>query len=151
VGRGRCTASGGLADVPKEWNAFWSFWCDQVQPAVHRATGRDDIWGVGLSMSGEPAETQVEFFQFLAAYDAGYVSRNGGLVIDDPEVRRRLIEAIDAYTAVDRKGCTPPGSTTWHSDSDNNEQFSGAGDRHDAEPVALDPQRPKARAPGRLL
>jgi multiple sugar transport system substrate-binding protein len=23
-----------LADVPKEWEAFWAFWCDQVQPAV---------------------------------------------------------------------------------------------------------------------
>ena len=41
-----------LEDIPKEWEAFWSFWCDQVQPAVRRATGRDDIWGVGLSMSG---------------------------------------------------------------------------------------------------
>ena len=29
-------------------------------------------------------------------------------VIDDPEVRRRLIKAIDSYTAVYRKGCTPP-------------------------------------------
>ena len=23
-----------LADIPREWDAFWSFWCDQVQPAV---------------------------------------------------------------------------------------------------------------------
>ena len=29
-----------LASVPKEWEAFWSFSCDQVQPAVRRATGR---------------------------------------------------------------------------------------------------------------
>ena len=40
-----------LADIPKEWEAFWSFWCDQVQPAVRKALGRDDIWGVGLPMS----------------------------------------------------------------------------------------------------
>ena len=46
----------------------------------------------------------------MAAYDADYVTPDGRLVIDDPEVRRRLIEAIDAYTAVYRKGCTPPGS-----------------------------------------
>ena len=32
-----------LADVPKEWEPFWSFWCDKVQPAVRKATGRDDI------------------------------------------------------------------------------------------------------------
>ena len=47
-----------LADIPKEWDAFWSFWCDQVQPAVRRATGRDDIWGVGLPMSVEAADTR---------------------------------------------------------------------------------------------
>ena len=39
-----------LADIPKQWDAFWSFWCDQVQPAVRKALGRD-IWGVGLPMS----------------------------------------------------------------------------------------------------
>ena len=42
-----------LDDIPKEWEAFWSFWCDQVQPAVRKALGRDDIWGVGLPMSAE--------------------------------------------------------------------------------------------------
>ena len=40
-----------LADIPKSWEAFWSFWCDRVQPAVRKASGRDDIWGVGLPMS----------------------------------------------------------------------------------------------------
>ena len=40
-----------LADIPKDWAAFWSFWCDQVQPAVRQATGREDIWGIGLPMS----------------------------------------------------------------------------------------------------
>jgi multiple sugar transport system substrate-binding protein len=34
-----------LADIPKQWDAFWSFWCDRVQPAVRRVTGRNDIWG----------------------------------------------------------------------------------------------------------
>jgi multiple sugar transport system substrate-binding protein len=40
-----------LADVPREWEAFWSFWCDEVQPAVREATGRKDIWGIALPMS----------------------------------------------------------------------------------------------------
>jgi multiple sugar transport system substrate-binding protein len=112
-----------LADIPKGWDAFWSFWCDQVQPAVRRATGRDDIWGIGLNMSGDASDTQTQFFQFMAAYDADYVTRDGRLVIDDPEVRRRLIEAIEAYTRIYRKGCTPPGSISWDSNRDNNEQF----------------------------
>jgi multiple sugar transport system substrate-binding protein len=32
-----------LDDVPGKWDAFWSFWCDQVQPAVRKALGRDDV------------------------------------------------------------------------------------------------------------
>jgi multiple sugar transport system substrate-binding protein len=114
-----------LDDIPKEWAAFWSFWCDQVQPAVRRVTGRDDLWGVGLNMSREATDTQEQLFQFMAAYDADYVTRDRRLVIGDPEVRRRLIEAIDAYTSVYRKGCTPPSSITWDSNRDNNEQFLG--------------------------
>jgi multiple sugar transport system substrate-binding protein len=112
-----------LDDIPKEWDAFWSFWCDQVQPAVRRATGREDIWGVGLNMSGEAPDTQNQFFQFLSAHDAQYVTQDGRLSIDDPRVRRSLIEAIGAYTAVYRNGCTPPSSIDWDSNLDNNKQF----------------------------
>jgi multiple sugar transport system substrate-binding protein len=108
-----------LADIPREWEAFWSFWCDQVQPAVRQATGRDDIYGVGLPMSANAADTYIEFFQFLAAQKAEYVTAHGRLVIDDPEVRRRLIEVIDSYTAIHRKGCTPPDAVTWFDDGNN--------------------------------
>jgi multiple sugar transport system substrate-binding protein len=111
-----------LADIPREWEAFWSFWCDQVQPAVRRATGRDDIWGVALPMSVPAGDTDLQFFQFVAAYDAHYVSGDGRLLIDDPQIRQRLVEAIDSYTAIYRKGCTPPDSVTWDMRS-NNEAF----------------------------
>jgi multiple sugar transport system substrate-binding protein len=112
-----------LEDIPKEWEAFWAFWCDEVQPAVRRVTGRDDIWAVGLNMSGKAGDTQYQFFQFLGIYEADYVARDGRLIIDDPGVRGKLIKAIDAYTGIHRKGCTPPGSITWNSNLDNNRQF----------------------------
>jgi multiple sugar transport system substrate-binding protein len=111
-----------LEDIPKKWEAFWSFWCDDVQPAVRRATGRDDVWGIGLSMSGDARDTGTQFEQFKIAYEADYVTRDGRLVIDDPEIRRRLVKAIDSYTAVYREGCTPPDSIAW-ANIDNNEQF----------------------------
>jgi multiple sugar transport system substrate-binding protein len=111
-----------LDNIPKDWDAFWSFWCDRVQPAVRRASGRDDIWGIGLAMSAVADDTQDQFFQFVAAYDADYVTSAGNLVIDDPEIRLRLIRAMDSYTAVWRKGCTPPDSVTW-TDSGNNKAF----------------------------
>ena len=100
-----------LDDIPKQWEAFWSFWCDRVQPAVRRTTGHGDVYGVGLPMSGTDANTGFE--QFIQAYEANYVTREGKLVIDDPEIRRRLIRAMDSYTAIYRKGCTPPDAVGW--------------------------------------
>jgi multiple sugar transport system substrate-binding protein len=111
-----------LVDIPKEWDAFWSFWCDRVQPAVRKALGRDDVWGIGLSMSAASVDTQNGIWQFIYAYEADYVTRDGRLVIDDPEVRRRLIKTIDSYTQIHRQGCTPPDSVVWEPYS-NNEQF----------------------------
>ena len=112
-----------LADIPKQWEAFWSFWCDRVQPAIRKARGRDDIYGVGLAMSAEaPGDTRARFEQFRQAYEANYVTREGKLVIDDPEIRRRLIRAMDSYTAIYRKGCTPPDAVGWD-DFGNNQAF----------------------------
>jgi multiple sugar transport system substrate-binding protein len=111
-----------LEDIPKEWEAFWLFWCDEVQPAVRRATGRHDLWGIGLAMSPVWGDTNSAFRQFVLAYEADWVTREGRVVIDEPDVRRRLIDAIDSYTAIHRKGCTPPASVTWEP-SGNNKQF----------------------------
>jgi multiple sugar transport system substrate-binding protein len=111
-----------LEDIPKECDAFWSFWCDEVQPAVRRATGRNDIWGVGLAMSVEAGDTHAELAQFAQAYEGDWVTREGRLVIDQPDIRQRLIEAVDRYTSIYRKGCTPPDSTAWAS-IDNNKAF----------------------------
>ena len=107
-----------LDDIPKQWEAFWSFWCDQVQPAVRKARGRDDIFGVGMAMSAT-FDTSDEFEQFRQAYEANYVTREGKLVIDDPEIRRRLIKAMDSYTAIYRKGCTLPDAVAWDSRGNN--------------------------------
>jgi multiple sugar transport system substrate-binding protein len=99
-----------LADIPREWEAFWSFWCDRVQPAVRLATGRDDIWGVGLPMSANSTDAYIQLDAFVSAYGADYVTADGRLVLDDPEIRQGLVKALDSYTAIYRKGCTPPDS-----------------------------------------
>jgi multiple sugar transport system substrate-binding protein len=106
-----------LDDVPKEWGPFWSFWCEKVQPAVRKALDRDDVWGLGLPMSAGADDTEFEFFQFVHAYEADYVTRDGRLVIDEPQVR-----ALDRYTAIYRTGCTPPASVEW-TNPDNNKAF----------------------------
>jgi multiple sugar transport system substrate-binding protein len=108
-----------LGDIPREWEAFWSFWCDQVQPAARKAMGRDDLWGVGLPMSASPSDTEQQIMQFVHAYEADYVTRDGRLAIDEPAVRMALVKALGSYTALHQKGCTPPDALTWDGISNN--------------------------------
>jgi multiple sugar transport system substrate-binding protein len=110
-----------LADIPTQWEAFWAFWCDQVQTAVRRAMGRDDIWGVGLPMSAV-GDTRDEFLQFQLAHGALWITRDGRLQVGDPAVRTGIIEALKDYTAIWRNGCTPPSSKDW-GNIDNNKAF----------------------------
>jgi len=134
-----------LDDVPKEWKTFWSFWCDQVQPAARRATGREDIWAIALPMS-ITGDTVLQFLQFVAANDTDYVTEDGRLVIDDPEIRHKLVDAIDSYTALYRKGCTPPDAIGWD-DRGNNQAFLAQRVVMTANTTLSIPKRPQARAP----
>jgi multiple sugar transport system substrate-binding protein len=111
-----------LDDIPKDWGPFWSFWCDQVQPALRKAMGRDDLWGVGLPMAPGP-DAEGGFLQFVSANGAAYVTPDGRLVIDDPEIRHKLIKVIDSYTAFYREGCTPPDAVDWSAGDRNNKAF----------------------------
>jgi multiple sugar transport system substrate-binding protein len=111
-----------LTEIPKEWDAFWSFWCDQVQPVLRRALGRDDVWGIGLPMSAAAGDTDDEFFQFQLAYEAPWLGTDRRPQIDDPAVRAGIAEALDAYTKIWRNGCTPPDAVTW-TNPDNNKAF----------------------------
>jgi multiple sugar transport system substrate-binding protein len=109
-----------LADIPQEWEAFWPFWCDRVQPALRRALGREDIWAVGLPMSAAATiDTEFELTQFQLAYQASWLGRDRRVRVDDPEVRAGMIRAMTAYTRIWRQGCTPPASVTWTNISNN--------------------------------
>ena len=79
------------------------------------------------------------------AYEANWVTRDGRLVIDDPEIKRRLVKTIDSYTAIYRKGCTPPNSAAW-ADIDNNKAFLAQTVVMTAKRVALNSQRTEGRA-----
>jgi len=111
-----------LADIPREWEAFWSFWCDRVQPAVRKAIGRDDIWGVGLPMSAAAGDTDDELLQFELAYGTPWLDRDRRPQIDNPAVRQGMVRAMTAYTEIWRKGCTPPDAVNW-TNIDNNKAF----------------------------
>ena len=79
-----------LADIPTEWGAFWSFWCDKVQPAVRKALGRDDVWGVALPMSREAGDTSTGLEQFAWALTPHRPLPAGWSLADAPAARAIL-------------------------------------------------------------
>jgi multiple sugar transport system substrate-binding protein len=108
-------------DIPKDWKGFWSFWCDKVQPASRKATGAR-TYGIGSPMGVESTDSFQSFLSWVDAYNVKLVDDNGKPLVDDPKVREGLIKALQDYTDVATKSCTPPSSTSWK-DPDNNVAF----------------------------
>ena len=110
-----------LDDIPTEWEPFWSFWCERVQPALRNALGRDNRWGIGLAMSPDASDTADGIEQFMIANSA-YLSGASSSSLDDPAFQRNFVKSIDGYTTIYRKGCTPPDALSWKN-PDNNKAF----------------------------
>src|SRR5712664_3570280 len=109
------------SDIPTNWEDYWSFWCDKVQPAYRKASG-SRAYGVGQPMGVESTDSFQSFYTFMDAYNVKLVDDDGKLLVDDPKVREGLIGALKDYTDTYVRGCTPPSSTTWK-DPDNNVAF----------------------------
>jgi multiple sugar transport system substrate-binding protein len=109
-------------DIPTEWGPFWAFWCDNVQPAVRKALGREDIWGIGAPMSAKSNDTRWALLQFIHAYTADWPAPTGPSLLRDPAARAALIKGLASYTAIYKQGCTPPDSVDW-TDTGNNQAF----------------------------
>src|ERR1700760_5096183 len=71
-------------DIPTDWNGYWSFWCDKVQPAIRKATGQR-IYGVGQPMGGEATDSFQSFYTFMDAYHVKLVDDDGKLLVDAPK------------------------------------------------------------------
>jgi len=108
-------------DIPTDWNGYWSFWCDKVQPAYRKATGKR-VYGIGHPMGVDSTDAFYSFLTFADAYNVKLVDDEGKLLVDDPKVKQGLAGALKDYTDVYTKGCTPPSSTSWK-DPDNNVAF----------------------------
>jgi multiple sugar transport system substrate-binding protein len=109
-------------DIPTEWEPFWAFWCDKVQPAVRKALGREDIWGIGAPMSAKADDTRWALLQFIHAYTAEWPAPTGPSLLRDPAAGAALIKGLAGYTAIYKQGCTPPDSVDW-TDTGNNQAF----------------------------
>lgn len=109
------------SDIPKDWKGYWDFWCSKVQTGYRQKTG-NRAFGIGNPMGVDSTDTFFSFLTFMDAYDVQLVNDSGKVLVDDPAVRGKLIQAMTDYTAIYAKGCTPPSSTSWK-DPDNNVAF----------------------------
>ena len=108
------------ADIPKTWNGYWDFWCDKVQGGM-RAKGKR-VYGIGHPMGIAASDTFYSFLTFANAYNAKVVDENGKIVLDQPENKKAMVEAVKSYANIFQRGCTPPSSVNWL-DPDNNVAF----------------------------
>ena len=109
------------SDIPKDWKGYWDFWCSKVQTGYRQKTGNRGF-GIGNPMGVDSTDSFYSFLTFMDAYDVQLVNDSGKVLVDDPAVRGKLIQAMTDYTAIYAKGCTPPSSTSWK-DPDNNVAF----------------------------
>ncbi|WP_424102438.1 ABC transporter substrate-binding protein [Moorena producens] len=103
----------GLSDreIPQEWDAFWNFW-KQAQNKL-RASGRKNIYGLGLCMSAVQADTLQIFEQFLEAYNVKILNEKGQLLLDAPDARQGIIAALKQYASFYQDGYVPPRAVEW--------------------------------------
>jgi multiple sugar transport system substrate-binding protein len=73
-------------------------------------------------MSAAAGDTEEQLVQFQLGYGKPWISMDRRLQIDDTTIRAGIVKALDAYTLIWRKGCTPPDSTSW-TNSGNNQAF----------------------------
>jgi multiple sugar transport system substrate-binding protein len=99
-------------DIPGTWKEYWSFWCDEVQPAYRNATS-SRVHGIGRPMGVGSTDSFQTFMSWVDAYNVKLVDESGKLLVEDPKVRDGLIAALRDYTDVYAKGCSPPSSTGW--------------------------------------
>jgi multiple sugar transport system substrate-binding protein len=104
-------------DIPNEWQPFFDFWCEQVQPALRDQGQR--IYGLGLGTGTSSNDPFFNIHIFLNAFGAEILDQDGNLQIDDPEVRARVIQAVDSFVKPTQTGCVPPDAVNWGGADDN--------------------------------
>ncbi len=101
-------------DIPQDWDAFWKFW-QQVQEELPT----EGIYGLGLPMSVEAADTDDIFEQILEAYNVEILNSEGELQVDNPQVRQGIIDCINWYTQFYTQGYVPPKAVKWLNPDNN--------------------------------
>ncbi|MFN2646868.1 MAG: ABC transporter substrate-binding protein [Burkholderiales bacterium] len=109
------------ADIPKNWAAYWDFWCTKAQTGYRKKSGKR-IYSVGAPMGVDSSDSFYSFLTYMDAYGVKLVDDNGKLTVDDPAVKKGLAAVVKDYAHTIGAGCTPPSAVNWK-DPDNNVAF----------------------------
>ena len=87
------------SDIPTTWKAYWYFWCDKVQPAYRKKTGKR-VYGIGQPMGVDSSDS---FYSFLTSWTPTTSSWSTTTASCWSTIRRSrqgLINALSDYTNV---------------------------------------------------
>ncbi|MEL7520727.1 MAG: ABC transporter substrate-binding protein [Cyanobacteria bacterium J06553_1] len=102
--------------IPQQWEDFWQFWLT-AQRALDDAEV-SDTYSIGMPMSLS-LDTYNNFEQFLEAYDVNVLSETGELRVDAPDVRQKLVNALEDYARFYESEAVPPESVDWDNTGNN--------------------------------
>jgi len=108
-----------IEDIPKTWDAFYSFFKD-VQKNL-RKQGVRNTYGLGLNVTTNGVDPNNVFNYFVIAYGGGnIVTKDGTLHLDDPQVKEAVIHAMTYPATAYKEGFVPPSAINWNDADDNN-------------------------------
>jgi multiple sugar transport system substrate-binding protein len=67
-----------IDQIPHEWTPFWAFFCETVQPAIRNATGKREVYGIGLPSSTVANDTRQSFQGFCSPTMPGSWTKMAG-------------------------------------------------------------------------
>jgi multiple sugar transport system substrate-binding protein len=108
-----------MEDIPKTWDAYYSFFKD-VQKKLREQRVRN-VYGLGLNVTTNGNDPNTVFNYFVTAYGGqGIVTKDGKLHLDDPKVKEAVIKALTYPTTAYKEGFVPPSAINWNDADDNN-------------------------------
>src|SRR5215470_7790544 len=108
-----------IEDIPKTWDAYYSFFKD-VQKNL-RKQGVRNVYGLGLNVSTNGVDPNNVFNYFVIAYGGqDLVTKDGKLHLDDPKAREAVIKALTYPATAYNEGFVPPSAINWNDADDNN-------------------------------
>src|SRR6516225_970657 len=108
-----------VSDLPKTWDAFMDFF-KPVQKGL-RTAGVRNVYGLGYQLTANGVNPINTFNAWMIAYGGNdFITSDGKLHTDDPQVRAAAVQAIKSLTSAFKDGYVPPGCVNWNDADDNN-------------------------------